>query len=108
MIITVTVTILIESAIIFLFAKWRKKPLNSLLLLGVLANLLTQSLLWIALTLFPNNYLPVLLTMELLIVGIEGFIFYFYRGNHLRINEALLLSFAMNLASFTIGWFLPV
>ena len=108
MIITLSITILVESSVVVGYSFWRKKPLVHLLLSSILANLFTQSLLWVTLNIFPNHYLTTLLITEICIVGIEGFILYLYKYNQLKPGEAMLLSLSMNLASFTIGWFLPI
>lgn len=79
-----------------------------LLVASLLANLLTQSLLWVALVLAPTHYLATLFVMEFLIWLIESAILHLYPGSWLGWKEALLLSFAANLASFGMGWFLPV
>jgi hypothetical protein len=108
MIQTLAITIAIESTVIVGYAKWRKKPLMAILVTSLLANLITQILLWLALTTFPANYLSTLLVMEILIVGLEAAMLHFYRQNLLNWSEALALSACMNLASFGIGWFLKV
>jgi hypothetical protein len=107
-IVTLAITILIESAIIVGYARWRKRHLTHLLLSGILANLITQSILWIVLNKFSDHYLTVLLVSEICIWWIEGLFLYLYPYNKLKLGEALALSLAMNLASFTIGWFLPM
>ncbi len=108
MITTLAVTVLIESMVVIGYARWCKKPLFPLLLTELTANLLTQSLLWIALHTFPFHYLLTLLTMEVLIVGIELSMLHLVPRNQLSWKEAFFLSLAMNLASFLAGWFLPV
>ena len=109
MTLTIPITLLIESGVVVGFALWRKKPLIHILLSSFMANLLMRSLLWIVLNLFPYHYLPALLITEVCIVAIEALImFFFYRYNQLKSGEAALLSLAMNLASFSIGWFLAV
>jgi hypothetical protein len=108
MIVTLVITIFIESSILLGYAHWNKKPKLHLLFSGALANLFSQSVLWVFLTFFPHHYLVTLLTMEFFVVGIECLILHFYRSNMLKLNEAFLLSLFMNLASFGIGWFLPV
>jgi hypothetical protein len=105
---TLSVTVLIESAVVAAFAIWRRKPIISLLVSSFLANLLTQSLLWIALTIFPQHYIAALIIGEFSIWGLEAIILYLYRFNQLDLKEAILLSLIMNLASFGIGWLLPV
>lgn len=69
---------------------------------------MTQSLLWIGLSVFFQNYLSTLIVAEILIWGLEGLILSFNPANQLRLTEALLLSLAMNVTSFGLGWFLPV
>jgi hypothetical protein len=107
-IITLSLTILIEGIIACGFALWQKKPVGRLLAVSVLANILTQSMLWGALKLLPHAYLLTLFTMEFFIWLIESAIFRHFPGTHLTWREALSLSLGMNLASFGIGWFLPV
>jgi hypothetical protein len=107
-IVTLAITLLIESTIITVYALLSKKPLIHLLLSSVAANLFTQLLLWILLNLFLDHYLVTLFLAELYIWGIESLILYFYRYNRLRLGEAITLSLVMNLASFGIGWFIPV
>jgi hypothetical protein len=105
---TLAITITIESAVVAVYAIWRKKPLFRLLFSSICANLLTQVFLWAALSLFPQAYLIPLFIAEFYIWGIEAVILYFYRPNRLSLREATLLSLVMNLASFSIGWFLPI
>ncbi len=71
MIVTLVITIFIESGILLGYSHWHKKPLLHLLFSGALANLFSQSVLWVFLTFFPHHYLVTLLTMEFFIVGIE-------------------------------------
>ena len=108
MIVALAITLVIESTIITVYALLSKKPLIHLLLSSVVANLFTQLLLWIVLNLFINHYLVTLFWAELCIWGIESLVLYFYRCNRLKLGEAITLSLVMNLASFGIGWFIPV
>jgi hypothetical protein len=71
-------------------------------------NLITQSLLWIALNLFFSHYLIALLVSEILIWLIESILLYSFPANQLGFMEALFLSLSMNLTSFALGWFLPI
>jgi hypothetical protein len=105
---TLTVTILIEAVLIFVYSHLRDKPLYPLLLASLFANLITQSLLWIGLLLFFRHYLLTLIVLEISIWLIESLIFYRVRVTQLAIKEALSLSVAINLASFSVGLFLPV
>jgi hypothetical protein len=105
---TLAITILVESAVVASYAIWRKKPLYHLLFSSICVNLLTQVFLWVVLNLFPQGYLITLFIAEICIWGIEAFVLYRYRSNRLTLREAMLLSLMMNLASFSIGWLLPV
>jgi len=108
LILSLAVTLLIESCLVGGYALWRKKPLVHLLLSSIFANFVTQSLLWLVLNLFVHYYLVTLFLGEICIIGIEAAILYLYRYNRLRTGEALLLSLIVNLASFAAGWFLPL
>jgi hypothetical protein len=105
---TLFITIIIESAVVIGYSLWRKKPVRPILYTSLCINLLTQSLLWIALTLFFRHYLIALLTGEILVWIIESLWLYAVPANRLRFREAIFLSLGMNLASFALGWFLPV
>lgn len=108
MILTLSLTLVLESFFAAGFCHWRRKPFKSIFLIAGFANLLTQSLLWLALNLFYRHYLPALFLAEAAIWLLEGAILYFIPSNRLSWPEALLLSLGMNLASFGLGWFLPV
>jgi hypothetical protein len=103
---TFTVTIVIEGVIAFIYSRWREKPLPPILLTSLFANLITQSILWIALLLFFRHYWGVLIVMEIFIWLLESLIFYRVRANQLTLKEATLLSLAINLTSFSLGLFL--
>jgi hypothetical protein len=105
---TLAATIFIEGIVVSIYSHWRKKPLLPILLTSIFANFITQSLLWIALLLFFHQYWLVLIVMEIFIWLIESLIFYRVRANSLTLKEAMLLSLAINLASFSAGMFLPV
>jgi hypothetical protein len=99
---------LVEGVVISGYSFWCKKPLAPILLTSLLANLSTQSLLWIALQLFFQRYLIALLISEVFIWLIEGFLLYRFPANQLSLREAIFLSLLMNTASLSLGWFLPV
>ena len=108
MIQTLAITILVEGLVCLVYCVWRKKPVRSILLTSVFANLITQSLLWIVLSHFFQHYLATLLIAEILIWLIESLFLYGFRLNHLSISESVFLSFVMNLSSFGFGWLLPL
>jgi hypothetical protein len=105
---TLSITIIVESIVVSGYAVFYKKPIIHLLFSCLLANLLTQPLLWQVLQVFIQHYLIVLFIAEFWIWIIESAILFLYPYNHLRLRQALGLSLAMNLASFAAGWFLPV
>ncbi|HLO17653.1 MAG TPA: hypothetical protein VK206_22675 [Anaerolineales bacterium] len=108
MIVTLFTTILLEGAVVLGYCIWRKKPVRPILLTSVCINLITQSILWIALNLFFSHYLIALLIVEILIWLMESIVLYSFPANQLRFIEALFLSLSMNLTSFALGWFLPI
>ncbi len=108
MILPLIITIILEGAFISVYAVKRKKPIKQLLVSDILINILTQFLLWGMLTKFPDHYVPVLLGAEAGIFLLEGGLLYLYPYNRLRLVEALLLSFVLNLISFSFGLLLPV
>ena len=108
MIRTLLVTILVEGAVGVVYAAWRRKPVVPILLTSVLANFITQSLLWTALNVFFQHYLTTLLIAEIPIWLMEGYLFYRIRFSQLNVRESLFLSLIMNLVSFGVGWFLPI
>ena len=108
MIVTLFITILVEGAIVIGYSIWLKKTLGPILFTSILANLITQSLLWVVLNLFFRYYLIALLAAEILIWMMESVLLYYVPANRLRFTDAILLSLSMNLTSFTLGWFLPI
>ena len=108
MIATFAITILIEGVVVAAYALWCQKPFKHLILSSLFANLFTQAFLWAVLILFPHQYLPALFISEICIWGMEAAILYLYRSNRLNLREAIFLSLVMNLASFGIGWALPL
>ncbi len=107
MILTLFITIIIESVVVIGYSLWGKKPVKPILFTSICGNLITQSLLWVVLNLFFQNYLLTLLIAEILIWIIESVLLYSIPANQLRFKEAILLSLGMNALSFSIGWFLP-
>jgi hypothetical protein len=108
LIFTLVITIIVEGVVVFVYSIWREKPFRPILFTSIVANLITQSLLWIVLKLFFGYYLIALFVAETLIWIIESFLLYRLPANQLRLKEAAFLSLSMNLASFALGWFLPI
>jgi hypothetical protein len=105
---TLLVTILIEGVVVLAYCIWRRKPLLSILVMSLVANIMTQSLLWMVLQIFFRNYLAALLISEVFIWFFESILLCLPRTNQLSYRSAVMLSFSMNLLSFGAGWFLPV
>ena len=108
MIVTLLITLVVEAVVVLGYCVWKKKPVLSILLTSVIANLFTQSFLWTVLNLFFHDYLIVLFLAEILIWLVESFLLYHLPANQLRFQDAVFLSLTMNLASFGLGWFLPI
>jgi hypothetical protein len=105
---TLFITIFTEGGIVSSYSLWRKKPLGPILLTSIVANVVTQSFLWVVLNLFFQHYLITLVIAETVVWMIESLLLYRFPANQLTLQEATLLSLSMNLTSFVLGWFLPV
>lgn len=108
MTVTLLLTLIIECPIVAGYAIWGRKPLLPILLTSVCGNLITQSLLWLILSLFFDRYLAALIVAEIVIWILEGLLLSFVPLNQMHITQAMLLSLFMNTASLGLGWFLPV
>lgn len=108
MIETLSITILVEGVVCLGYSIGRRKPVGSIFITSIFANLITQTLLWMALSLFYQHYLAVLVVAEIFIWVMEGYLLHALRFNQLKVREAFFLSLIMNLSSFGVGWFLPV
>ena len=108
MIPTILITVVLEGLIVIGFCARYNKPLLPILGTSGLGNVVTQWLLWTVLQTFFQHYLAALLVTEILIWFLEGLLLYLIPWNQLKWTESMLLSMAMNLSSFAIGWFLPV
>ena len=92
----------------FVYSVIRQKPAGHLLQASLVVNVLTQVILWIALKIFFRYYLTALIVAEILIWLVESILIYRLSKGQLSPSHAVILSLSMNLASFGIGWFLPV
>ncbi|MCC6300777.1 MAG: hypothetical protein IT314_15940 [Anaerolineales bacterium] len=101
-------TILIEGAVVLAYSILAKRPAIPLLLVSLVVNIFTQSLLWIVLQFFFRHYLVTLFIAEALIWLTESFLLYRLSNGRLDLRSACALSFCMNASSFGIGWFLPI
>jgi len=108
LIITILITITVESVVVIIYSRWHAKLFRPILISSIIANLLTQPFLWIVLNFFFQHYLVALCIAEILIWMIESYWLYRFPTNQLRLPEAALLSLFMNLMSFATGLFLPI
>ena len=108
MIYTLLITLLIEGVVVLVYSAIRKRPAGDLLRVSVIINVFTQIILWIALEIFFRYYLTTLIAAEILIWLVESFLIHRLSKERLSLSNAVFLSLCMNLASFGIGWFLPV
>ena len=108
MIPTLLITIIVEGTVVLGYSIWRKKPVRPILFTSICANLITQSFLWMVLNLLFRHYLTALVVAEILIWMIESVLLYYFPANQLSFVEAAILGLSMNLASFALGWVLPI
>ena len=108
MIFTLLITIVVEGILAFVYSIWQKKPARPILYTSLVANLITQSFLWVVLSLFFQHYLISLFLAEIFIWFVESVTLYSIPANRLGLQEAIYLSLLMNLASLSVGWILPI
>ncbi|MHB1415710.1 MAG: hypothetical protein ACYC1C_10685 [Chloroflexota bacterium] len=99
-------TLIVELAIVLLWARRSALPARPLFITGLIANVLTLPLVW--LVVLGASYLlggpaafVALAFLEVLAVFFEGS--FYWKGGKLRLGNALALSMVANLASFTLG-----
>ena len=108
MILTLLVTLLVEGAVVLIYSALRRRSAGDLLQVSFIVNVFTQVILWITLRIFFRYYLTALIVAEILIWLVESILIYRLSMGQLSPSHAVILSLWMNLASFGIGWFLPV
>ena len=108
MIYTLLITLLIEGMVVLVYSAIRRRPAGDLLQVSFIINIFTQITLWVALRIFFRYYLIALIVAEVLIWLVESVLIHRLSRESLSLSNAVFLSLYMNLASFGIGWFLPV
>jgi hypothetical protein len=105
LIITLVVELLLGAG----YALWRKRPVDVILTVILLLNLITQPVLWVTISAF-SGLSPVFLIVfaELAVWLIEAGGLYLSQRNSMPFREALWVSLALNAASFIVGGLLPV
>ena len=97
-----------EGVVVLAYCSWLRKPLLPILSTSLVANIFTQTLLFVILNIFVQRYVVALTLSEILIWALEAFCLWSIRANQLGPREGLLLSLLMNIPSFGLGLFLPV
>jgi uncharacterized membrane protein len=101
-------TLLVEGIVVFIYSVALKRPAGGLLRASFIVNVFTQVMLWITLNLFFRYYLATLAIAEVVIWLVESVLLVRLSNEQLSLRSAIFLSFCMNLASFGVGWFLPI
>jgi len=102
------VTLITELAIGLIYVTWRKRPWFSVLLTILLMNMVTQPVLWFLVKELRLSLCIWVYVLEVIVWLVEARILYIVLRKSARFSETLLLSLAMNLASFGIGLLLPL
>jgi hypothetical protein len=105
---TLLITLLIEGMVVLVYSAIRRRPAGDLLQVSFIINIFTQTNLWVALRIFFRYYLIALIVAEVLIWLVESVLIHRLSRGQLSLSNAGFLSLCMNLASFGIGWFLPL
>ncbi|MEN8241936.1 MAG: hypothetical protein ABFS17_08450, partial [Chloroflexota bacterium] len=103
-------TILIEGVLLAIYTTYRKQPSLIPLTLNLVGNLFTQILFWYLLieSLPGGTGWLTLLIIEAIIILTEALVLYWPQRTTVKFLQALTISFALNLASLTVGLFLPI
>ena len=102
------VTIVLELVVGGIYVLWRKRPWLRVLLTILLMNMLTQPVVWLVAKTMREAFCAGTWVLELVVCLLEAWILYLVLRKSVKFSETLLLSLAMNLASFGIGLLLPI
>ena len=107
---TFLATLLVETAAGLLYSIFRKLPKVRLLTIILLANLITQPLLWLVLASTEGMGITfrVMVILEILIWLVEALILFFTMRDQFRLIESLGVSFLLNGASILAGFILGI
>jgi hypothetical protein len=104
----VPATALLELLLGMAYAAWRKRPRLPLLTGILIANTITQLLLWASLeAVAGGSFWTAMLVGETTIWLIEALIIYLTQRSTMRKREALLVSLGLNAVSFAVGLLMP-
>jgi hypothetical protein len=99
--------LIVELFVGLVYVIWRKRPWFPVLLTILLMNLVTQPILWFVVKEMRLTACAFTYVLELIVCLVEAWILYLVLRKSVNFSEILLLSFAMNLASFGVGLLLP-
>jgi hypothetical protein len=107
---TIPATLLVETTIGLLYSIIRKLPKVRVFAIILLANLITQPILWfvLAATEGMGITLTLMVILEIVIWLVEALILYFTLRDQMRLIEALGLSLLLNGASVLVGVLVPI
>jgi len=101
------VTILVELVLGVIYVLWRRRPRLPALLTILLMNLVTQPAVWLLSKTMRGATCAATWVLEAGVCLLEAWILYRVLRKTVKFSETLLLSLALNLASFGIGLLLP-
>ena len=102
-------TVIIEVLLGLGYALWRKRPLLIVLTTILLLTLATQPALWVTISALNSRYSWIaILIAELVVWLVEALGLFLVQRKSVKFTEMLLLSLALNVASFVIGLFLAL
>lgn len=99
-----SLTLVSETLLLMLLLK-NKNPVRRIILISAAANTITHPLVWFMFPLLGMPYPLQIGVSELFAVGTEGLIIYAWLFPRIGVRQALLLSLACNLLSFSL-WML--
>ena len=102
-------TLVVELLLVTVYVLWKKRSTSIILTMTLLLNLVTQPVLWITLSGFSGmSSIYLIIFAEGVVWLVEAGGLYLSQRNTIRFQEALWVSFTLNVASFVVGIFLPI
>ncbi len=103
------ITLVVELLLGVGYALWRKRPVDVILTVILLLNLITQPVLWITISgLSGLSPFFLIFFAEIVVCLVEAGGLFLSQRKSMRFQEALWVSFALNAASFIVGSLLPL
>lgn len=101
------ISLVIENLIALIYTRLRNRPRVETLTFVTLVNIITLPAVWLASFYIGGYEFTILIVIEVVVWIIEAAGLYVLQRSEIDIREAVLLSLAMNTASFFIGLLLP-